>query len=75
MSKIFSISWLTPQMDGLFIGSSSNRRRFIDQLAASFDNNHISRLTKYKKAWGQRNFLLFEGKRRKLDFKFRKNFS
>ncbi len=63
LSKIFSISWLTPQMDGLFIGSSSNRRRFIDQLAASFDNNHISRLTKYKKAWGQRNFLLFEGKK------------
>ncbi len=63
LEKILFISWLTPQMDGLFIGSSINRRRFIDRLATSFDDKHTGRLTKYNRAWSQRNYLIVERKK------------
>ncbi|MGO7631886.1 hypothetical protein ACC692_38200, partial [Rhizobium ruizarguesonis] len=29
--------WLTPAMDGLFTGASSDRRRFLDRLVLSLD--------------------------------------
>ena len=30
LARLVTLSWLTPQMDGLFIGAPSARRRFID---------------------------------------------
>ena len=53
-----SVSWLTPQMDGLFIGSASSRRRFVDRLAIAFDDAHNGRVVRYEKAWRERNRLL-----------------
>lgn len=50
--------WLTPQMDGLFLQGSSDRRRFFDRLVASFDPAHQGRLTRYDKALSQRSKLL-----------------
>lgn len=50
--------WLTPQMDGLFLQSGSDRRRFFDRLVASFDPAHQGRITRYDKAMGERSKLL-----------------
>ena len=50
---------LTPVMDRLFIGSSSDRRKFLDRLVISIDPHHRINLGKYEKAMAQRNSLLF----------------
>ncbi len=34
------VLWLTPAMDGLFTGTSSDRRRFLDRLVLSLDAEH-----------------------------------
>ncbi|MGC6517355.1 MAG: DNA replication/repair protein RecF [Candidatus Puniceispirillaceae bacterium] len=53
-----ALSWLTPQMDGLFIGSPSARRRFIDRLVIAFDPAHSARLSRYEKCYRERQKLL-----------------
>ena len=55
-----SLSWFTPQMDGLFLAAPSQRRRFLDRLAMTFDPAHNGRLLRYEKAWRERNHLLQE---------------
>lgn len=50
--------WLTPQMDGLFLQSAGERRRFFDRLVASFDPAHQGRMARYDKALSQRSKLL-----------------
>ena len=52
LARLVTLSWLTPQMDGLFIGAPSARRRFIDRLAIAFDPAHSGRLSRHEKAWG-----------------------
>ena len=44
-----SVSWLTPQMDGVFIDSPGARRRFLDRLVIAFDAAHIGRTNRYEK--------------------------
>ena len=61
LAQAVTLSWLTPQMDGLFIGSPSARRRFIDRLAIAFDPAHSGRLTRYEKVWRERARLLADG--------------
>ena len=61
LARLVTLSWLTPQMDGLFIGAPSARRRFIDRLAISFDPAHSGRLSRYEKAWRERARLLNDG--------------
>ena len=61
LAQVVTLSWLTPQMDGLFIGSPSARRRFIDRLAIAFDPAHSGRLTRYEKVWRERARLLADG--------------
>jgi DNA replication and repair protein RecF len=53
--------WLTPQMDGLFTGSASERRRFFDRLVFAFDPGHAGRITRYDNAMRQRARLLQDG--------------
>jgi len=53
--------WLTPQMDGLFLGSAQERRRFFDRLIFAFDPAHSGRLTRYENALRQRSKLLQDG--------------
>ena len=53
--------WLTPQMDRLFLDSSSHRRRFLDRLVFAFDPGHSGRVTRYENAMRQRSKLLQEG--------------
>ena len=58
LAQSLAVSWLTPQMDGLFIGSAFSRRRFVDRLAIAFDSAHNSRVVRYEKAWRERSRLL-----------------
>ena len=53
--------WLTPQMDRLFLDSSSHRRRFLDRLVFAFDPGHSGRVTRYENAMRQRSKLLADG--------------
>ena len=55
-----AVSWLTPQMDGIFLDSPAARRRFIDRLVIAFDTTHIGRMSRYEKALRQRAHLLTE---------------
>ncbi|MEZ5814481.1 MAG: DNA replication/repair protein RecF [Alphaproteobacteria bacterium] len=53
--------WLTPQMDRLFLDSSSHRRKFLDRLIFAFDPGHSGRVARYENAMRQRSKLLQEG--------------
>lgn len=54
------VLWLTPAMDGLFTGPSSDRRRFLDRLVLSLDPAHGRRASDFEKAMRGRNRLLGE---------------
>ncbi|MBD8555297.1 DNA replication/repair protein RecF [Rhizobium sp. CFBP 8762] len=54
------VLWLTPAMDGLFTGTSSDRRRFLDRLVLSLDAGHGKRASDYERAMRSRNKLLTE---------------
>jgi DNA replication and repair protein RecF len=56
------ILWLTPAMDGLFIGPSAERRRFLDRLVLSLDPAHGRRANDFERAMRSRNRLLSEGR-------------
>lgn len=47
LPSLTSMIWLTPQMEGVFLGSSSDRRRFLDRIVYSFDSMHAKRINKY----------------------------
>lgn len=55
--------WLTPQMDGLFLGGAAARRRFLDRLVFAFDPAHAGRVTRYESALRQRSKLLREAEK------------
>jgi DNA replication and repair protein RecF len=50
--------WLTPAMDGLFMGPASERRRFFDRLVLAIDSEHSSRVSALERALRSRNRLL-----------------
>ncbi len=54
------VIWLTPQMDPLFIGPASERRRFLDRLVLTVDAEHGSRVNALERALRSRNRLLEE---------------
>ncbi len=58
LTSIFSVMWLTPQMDGLFMGSSSDRRKFLDRLVYNFDPEHASRIFSYEYTMRERAKIL-----------------
>ena len=58
-----AVSWLTPQMDGIFLDSPVARRRFLDRLVIAFDPAHIGRMSRYEKVFRQRSHLLGEQRR------------
>lgn len=55
LSNLLNVIWLTPQMEGLFLGSSSSRRKFLDRIVYSFDSNHAKNIIKYEHYMRQRN--------------------
>jgi DNA replication and repair protein RecF len=50
--------WLTPSMDGLFLGPASERRRFFDRLVLAIDSEHSARVSALDRALRSRNRLL-----------------
>ncbi len=60
LSALGAVTWLTPEMDGLFSGPAGERRRFLDRLVAGFLPRHATRLAAYEKAMRERNRLLRE---------------
>lgn len=61
LAEHLSVSWLTPQMDRLFIEGASNRRRFLDRLVYTFDPDHAGRVNAYTHALRERARLLKNG--------------
>ena len=60
LGSLLAVSWLTPQMDGIFLDSPLARRRFLDRLVIAFDPAHIGRMSRYEKVFRQRSHLLGE---------------
>jgi DNA replication and repair protein RecF len=54
------VLWLTPTMDGLFIGPASERRQFLDRAVLAIDRAHGTRVNAFEKAMRGRNRLLAE---------------
>jgi DNA replication and repair protein RecF len=52
------VLWLVPEMDGLFLGPASERRRFLDRLVLAIDAEHGSRVSALERALRSRNRLL-----------------
>ncbi len=61
IGRLFSASWVTPSMDGIFTDSPGVRRRFLDRLVIAFDAAHIGRTSRYEKMLRERNMLLAGG--------------
>ena len=62
LARAVSIVWLTPEMDRLFLGPASARRRFLDRLVYGFAPDHASRVGAYERAMRDRARLLREGR-------------
>src|SRR5213075_2638606 len=58
LSEWLSVLWLTPAMDRLFSGSTSERRRFLDRLVLALEPGHAHHSTRYDAAMRARNKLL-----------------
>ena len=58
LAKHFSIIWLTPEMDRIFLDGSSGRRRFLDRMAFGFSPEHAQRISTYEQAMRARQRLL-----------------
>lgn len=54
------VIWLIPEMDGLFLGPASERRRFLDRLVLAIDAEHSARVSGLDRALRSRNRLLEE---------------
>ena len=61
------IVWLTPAMDALFAGPSSERRRFLDRVVLTLDADHATRVNALDRALRNRNRILEEGRSGTLD--------
>ena len=60
LAALGAVSWLTPEMDGLFAGPAGERRRFLDRLVAGYLPRHAAHVAAYDKAMRERNRLLRE---------------
>jgi len=61
LSNLLNVIWLTPQMEGLFLGGASSRRRFLDRIVFNFDHNHAKKIATYEHFMRERNKILSQG--------------
>jgi DNA replication and repair protein RecF len=61
LGEVIGVTWLTPQMDRLFIEGPSARRRFLDRLVLGLDPAHAARVSGYEQAMRERSRLLRDG--------------
>jgi DNA replication and repair protein RecF len=62
LADLIRIVWLTPNMDGVFRGGASDRRRFFDRQVMAHIPGHGSVSSRYEKAMRERNALLERGR-------------
>lgn len=60
LTTLTNIIWLTPQMDGIFLSSASDRRRFLDRIVYNFYQDHASNINKYDHLVSERLKLLVQ---------------
>ncbi len=58
LAGLVSVTWLTPQMDRLFLDGAQERRRFVDRLVYGFDPQHAARVSSYEHGLRERARLL-----------------
>ena len=58
LGEWLAIGWLTPAMDGIFLGPAGDRRRFVDRMALAIDPSHARQATRYEAALRERNRLM-----------------
>ncbi len=63
LAELVHLLWLTPEMDRLFDGGASDRRRFLDRIVLGFVPDHARNLAGYEQAMRERNRLLKDGDR------------
>ncbi|MFA6139181.1 MAG: DNA replication/repair protein RecF [Hyphomicrobium sp.] len=63
LADYVEVVWVTPAMDGLFMGSGTERRRFLDRLILCFDPGYRTIAGRFERAMQQRNRLLSDGVR------------
>lgn len=61
LAEVWSVQWLTPQMDRLFIDGALARRRFLDRLVFGTDPAHAGRVGAYDHALRERARVLKTG--------------
>ncbi len=54
----WAVTWLTPQMDRLFIEGPSSRRRFLDRLVLGLYGDHSRQVGAYERVMRERNRLM-----------------
>ncbi len=55
LGELVRVVWLTPAMDGLFMGSAGERRRFVDRLVLSLNPGNARENRRFERAVRQRN--------------------
>ena len=63
LSSYFSIVWLTPRMDRLFLDAQSGRRKFFDQMVCGLHPDHARHIGSYERTMRERIKLLSDGYR------------
>jgi DNA replication and repair protein RecF len=58
LGERWSVTWLTPQMDRLFLEGPSARRRFLDRLTLGLYPDHSRQVGAYERVMRERNRLL-----------------
>jgi DNA replication and repair protein RecF len=58
LGEVIGVTWLTPQMDRLFIEGPSARRRFLDRLVLGLDPAHAASVSRYEHVMRERSRLL-----------------
>jgi DNA replication and repair protein RecF len=61
LADVLGVTWLTPEMDRLFVEGAATRRRFFDRLVYGLDPGHAERVNAYEKAMRERSRLLRQG--------------
>lgn len=58
LGEVMAVTWLTPQMDRLFLEAPTGRRRFLDRMVYGLDPAHAGRVNSYEHALRERARLL-----------------
>jgi len=61
LARYMTMMWLTPAQDRLFVGPSSDRRKFLDRFTLVHTASHGFASLRYEKLRSERNRLLSEG--------------